>query len=46
VGLAAKQHAMQNPANSISGVKRFMGCTVNDVALENSAVKVNKNSLH
>jgi len=42
VGLAAKQQMTQNPANSISGVKRFMGCIVNDTSLEKSgSVKVN-----
>jgi len=42
VGLAAKQHMMKNPANSIAGVKRFLGCTLNDEEFENSgAVKVN-----
>lgn len=42
VGAAAKQHMMKNPANSVSGVKRFMGCTMSDDELENSGpVKVN-----
>jgi len=41
VGLAAKQHMMKNPASSISGIKRFLGSTVNDEVLENSGpVKV------
>jgi len=43
VGLAAKQYMMKNPASSISGVKRFIGCAVNDEELENCGpVKVSK----
>jgi len=43
VGLAAKQYMMKNPASSISGVKRFIGCRVNDEELENCGpVKVSK----
>jgi len=42
VGLAAKQHMMKNPSNSVVGVKRFIGCTMSDEELENSdPVKVN-----
>lgn len=47
VGLAAKQHMMKNPANSVSGIKRFMGCTANDDVLENSGpVKVENHCSH
>lgn len=44
VGLAARQHMMKNPANSIFGVKRFLGCTMTDEELENCGyVKVQVN---
>jgi len=36
VGLAAKQHMMKHPTDSISGVKRFIGRTVTDSELEST----------